>query len=182
MPLLSSNLSVQGTNTTKLSQAQTKKNTSTFGLSKSTKTSSKNESSENKSSKIPSTLSGIKPQLKSPSIQFNSNSPLKIPVGSRITTNNSAKNSPLNAFKKCYIPLKPKCSLTMNTNSPSTLDSTSTAISMEKSEEKKQDENKESDLDEEILGSMNDINEDFVNDEDFQNFLSSNLEDENIEK
>lgn len=181
MPL-TNNMSVQGTNSTKLPQNQPKKNSSTFGLSKSTKTSSKNESVENKISKIPSTLSGIKPQLKSPSIQFNSNSPLKIPVVSRITTNNSGKNSPLNTIKKCNIPSKPKFNSNLSKNSHSTLDSTSTANSAHKTEEKKQDDSKESDLDDEILGSMNDINEDIVNDEDFQKFLISNLEDENSEK
>ncbi|RNA33641.1 hypothetical protein BpHYR1_019101 [Brachionus plicatilis] len=181
MPVLVSNVPVQSANSTKLAQGPSKKTTSTFGLSKLTKTSTKNESEEQKSSKIPSTISGIKPQLKSPSIQFNSNSPIKIPVVSRIAANNSARQPSSTPNKRSNIPSKPNLSSGASKDSPSKSNLALVASST-KHEEKKETESKESDLDDEILGSMNDINEDNVNEEEFQKFLSSNLDEENIVK
>lgn len=181
MPVLLSNLPVQATNPTRLTQNQSKKQTSTFGLPKLTKTSQKTESDDNKTSKTTGIISGVKPQLKSPSIQFNSNSPLKIPVVSRIASTNSAKNSPSTSIKKSNVPSKSKFFSSANKNSPSTSNSAiDTSTFTDKSDEKKNVYNKESDLDDEMLGSMNDISEDNVNEEEFQKFL--NLDEENIEK
>ncbi|CAF0722042.1 unnamed protein product [Brachionus calyciflorus] len=185
-----------------LSQVQSKKTTSTttFGLQKLTKLNSKQaepeiveSKSQNVNSKIPGSLIGLKPGLKSPSIQLNSNSPLKLPVNSKLVTNTSNSQvlkTPLKQLtvtpikRQSNIPNKSKISLASFQNSQETNIARVTPFSENsKIEDKSHSDEKQeqSDLEDEILGIADDLNEETVNEEEFQKFLNSDLDDEKID-
>lgn len=174
----------------KLSQMQPKKSsTSTFGLPKLTKLNSKpTETVEteckpqnvNQNSKIqtPGSLIGIKPQLKSPSIQLNSNSPLKIPLASKLTTSVKTPSKQITVTpikRQLSMPSKSKLTFYNKTE-------TNVARVQPFLENEKKITNEESDFEDEVLGIMDDFDEENVNEEEFQRFLNSDFEDDKFER